>query len=299
MKFQPCCSCGGGRIDLCFIHASHQVAECRDCGLRQINPQPSDEALAAIYGDHYYDAWGANGKSRDEVLRLKAATFERYILRDMPAHAKLLDCGAAFGTLMQVAKKMGLEPYGIELAPEAAANIMTQFGKERIFNGFFEDALFPEVTAYGGFDVICMCDFIEHVRQPRAVLKKAFELLRPGGKLVITTPDSNSLSSRIMKEKWLHQKTEHIVLFGRKSLSRLLEECGFEVEMILRAKKVLDLQYIYHQLNTYPHPLITPLFNLAYTLTGLAGGFGKKLRAMPTAYSFGEMHLLAKKHRTG
>jgi 2-polyprenyl-3-methyl-5-hydroxy-6-metoxy-1,4-benzoquinol methylase len=261
----------------------------------QINPQPSDKTLAAIYGDHYYDAWGVNGKSRDEVLRLKAATFKRFILRDMPAGAKLLDCGAAFGTLMEGAKEMGLEPYGIELAPEAAANIATQFGKERVFNGLFENAVFPMVAAIGGFDVVCMCDFIEHVRKPQIVLDKAFELLRPGGILVITTPDSKSLSARFMKGKWLHQKTEHIVLFSRKTLSRLLTEIGFTVTSVGRAKKVLDLQYLYHQLNTYPHPLITPLFNIWFKFIDLLGGFGRKMKAKPSAYSFGEMHLIAKK----
>lgn len=293
MHFNPCCSCGGLHMKLCFMHAGHQVAKCHDCGLRQINPQPDDVTLAAIYGNHYYDAWGANDKSRNEVLRLKALTFERYILASAKAGETLLDCGTAFGTLMDVARERGLEPFGVELAPEAADSIAIRFGKDHIFNGFFEDAMFPDVLGKGGFDIICMCDFIEHVRSPRAVLKKACELLREGGRIVITTPDCGSLSAGVMREKWLHQKTEHIVLFSRKSLEQLLAECGFEVQEARRACKVLDLKYLFHQLNTYPHPVLTPLFNMVFKLLSKMGRLGQKLITMPCNYSFGEMSVTA------
>ena len=60
------------------------------------------------------------------------------------------------------------------------------------------------------FDIITMIDFIEHVRAPMSILVKASRLLRPGGQLVILTPNADSLSRRLMGLRWLHYKVEHL-----------------------------------------------------------------------------------------
>jgi len=60
------------------------------------------------------------------------------------------------------------------------------------------------------FDIITMIDFIEHVGAPMSILVKASRLLRPGGQLVILTPNADSLSRRLMGLRWLHYKVEHL-----------------------------------------------------------------------------------------
>ena len=61
---------------------------------------------------------------------------------------------------------------------------------DRAFCGPFEQATFEGIDEEF-FDIITMIDFIEHVRAPMSVLAKASRLLRPGGRLVILTPNAD------------------------------------------------------------------------------------------------------------
>ncbi len=287
---RPCEVCGGTEFRRLFTKDAHEFVRCRSCRLIRIDPQPTDETLSAIYGSKYYDAWGVQ-TGADRVLQLKKHTFRKHVLAavDLPKGARVLDCGAAFGTLMEVAVESGLEPYGIELVGEAAAAIARRFGPDHVFSGPFEQASFP-CLGDKGFDAVFMCDFIEHVRDPLAVLKKAVSLLRPSGCLVITTPDGASLSCRFMGASWLHYKVEHLHYFNRHNMAMLLPRVGLAVTQEGRAHKVLDLEYIRNQFNTYPRPMATSLVNY------VARCAGSRLRQWPLSFSFGEMLVVGVKN---
>ncbi len=242
----------------------YTLMHCPGCGMQWLDPQPDDETLGRIYRQEYYDAWGVQDNA-DATRALKRAMFRRLLgpvaLRHGPG-SRLLDCGAALGYLMEEAAAAGLEPYGIELSEFGANAIAGRFGTDRVFQGPFEQAEFAGVNQ-DFFDVITMIDFLEHVREPAAVLSKAFRLLRPGGSLVILTPDASSWSCRLMGPRWLHYKVEHLSYFTRSSLLHLLGQEGFVEFGVGRAIKTMNLHYVAHQLGKYPHPLLTPLLTLA------------------------------------
>jgi 2-polyprenyl-3-methyl-5-hydroxy-6-metoxy-1,4-benzoquinol methylase len=81
------------------------------------------------------------------------------------------------------------------------------------------------------FDIIPMLNLIEHVTDPLAVLRKAKELLRPGGRIWIKTPNYDALDACIFKNRsWGGFHTpRHFVLFTRNSLIRHCEAAGFTV----------------------------------------------------------------------
>ncbi len=283
-----CEGCGAAGWELLFVKEGYPVQQCPTCRLIRIHPQPDYAALGRIYGESYFRrAWGVQTDPA-RVLALKQATFRRHVLpaAAVGPEARILDCGAAYGALMAAAEERGWRPYGIELAPEAAAAIARRFGADRVFSGPFEQAAFPGLEA-GAFEAVFMCDFIEHVRDPAAVLGKACRLLRPGGTLVLTTPDGESLSRRAMGAAWPHFKVEHLFYFSRRNLAPLLERCGFALTDCRRARKVLDLDYLQHQFNTYPRLVITPLLHV------LARCLGPRLRHRPLSFSFGEMIVTA------
>ena len=177
----------------------YTLMHCPGCGQEWVDPQPDDATLARIYQQDYYDAWGLQDNA-EASRTLKRAMFRRLLAPVAQRHgpeARLLDCGAALGYLMEEAAAAGLEPYGVELSAFGADAIAGRFGPDRVFRGPFEQAEFAGVDR-DFFDVITMIDFLEHVRDPGAVLAKAFRLLRPGGTLVILTPDASSLSKRVM-----------------------------------------------------------------------------------------------------
>jgi ADP-heptose:LPS heptosyltransferase/2-polyprenyl-3-methyl-5-hydroxy-6-metoxy-1,4-benzoquinol methylase len=279
---EPCEACSGERFVLIYSKHGHRFWRCKSCGLQRIHPQPSDATLASIYGQHYYDAWGMD-RDEEAVREIKLTSF-RGLLRAvprLPEGAAALDCGAATGFLMEVAEEMGLRPCGIELSEFGAAQIRKRFGDERVYQGPFEEAHF-EALGEEPFDVAFMFDFIEHVRDPGAVLHKAHGLLKSGGRLLICTPNAASPSSRLMRSYWPHVKVEHLFYFSASNLRLMLERAGFSVDSVRPARKALSLQYLSDQFETYPLPLVTPAFRAVPALPA-------RLRQMPFRVAFGEM----------
>src|SRR4051794_32338780 len=131
---RACEVCSGTQFTALFDKDDHSWVRCRSCALERIDPPPTDDTLGAIYGKHYYDAWGLHSDV-STVSQLKKATFS-YVLNQLPPlprGAKLLDCGAATGFLLEIAKEKGFEPYGIELSEFGANAIAEKFGKDRAF----------------------------------------------------------------------------------------------------------------------------------------------------------------------
>jgi 2-polyprenyl-3-methyl-5-hydroxy-6-metoxy-1,4-benzoquinol methylase len=270
-----------------FEKDAHSFRRCNGCALERIDPAPSDDTLAAIYGKHYYDAWGLH---RDEarVSRLKRGTFA-YLLDQLPPNQrgdKLLDCGAATGFLMDVARDRGFDAYGIELSEFGANEIASKFGPSHVFQGEIAKAQFEGVSA-GDFRVITMCDYIEHVRDPGQTLECAAKLIAKGGCLVITTPDTGSLTHTALRTGWSHYKIEHLYYFGQKNLTRLLARAGFGEVRFLPLLKSLDFSYLREQFEVYPHPVISPAFRV------LDKVLPRRIQSQPLRLRTGEMLAIA------
>jgi 2-polyprenyl-3-methyl-5-hydroxy-6-metoxy-1,4-benzoquinol methylase len=269
-----------------FEKLAHQFVRCGDCGLERISPQPSDETLAKIYGAHYYDAWGLHD-SEDTVANLKKRTFAYVLgkLPKLPPGAKLLDCGAATGFLLDVAQGLGYDPYGLELSEFGAGEIGKKFGADHVFCGELQHAKFAGVQP-GEFRAITMCDYIEHVRDPRQTLSLARSWLAPDGALAITTPDAGSPSRRVLGTGWTHYKIEHLFYFNKHNLERLLKDVGFTQVSFYPLWKSLTLDYIGHQFEVYPHPALTPVARALRRMP-------QPIRAFPLPFTTGELLAIA------
>jgi SAM-dependent methyltransferase len=239
-----------------FEKQGHRFVRCKGCELERIDPQPTDETLSAIYGRHYYDSWGLQ-RDEETVRGLKRMTFAGVLdrLPPLPHGAKLLDCGAATGFLLEEARDRGYDAYGLELSEFGASEMTRKFGEGRAFRGEIEAACFPG-TEEGEFLAVTMCDYLEHVRLPQRVLQRARDFLAPGGVLAVTTPDTGSLSHRLLGKGWSHYKAEHLFYFRRDNLQRLLHRCGFSRVEFRPLLKALNIKYIREQFEVYPHPLL-------------------------------------------
>ena len=253
-----CDQCGADVPRKLFEKAGDCYVRCDRCGLVYLDPQPTDAELAAIYDEHYYDAWGS-GVNAAHVGDLKRRTF-RLMLDRLARNAgvrggRLLDLGCATGYLLEVAQQGGFEPFGVELNPFSAKQAQQKFGAHRVHCGTVDDAPF----ASGSFDVAVMSDLLEHVRSPRKLLARTHALLSPGGALIVVAPDVGGLSSRLLRSSWTDYKREHLFYFDKRSLSAALRQGGFEVREVRAFPKFLDLSYIRQQLVQYPTPLFTPM----------------------------------------
>jgi 2-polyprenyl-3-methyl-5-hydroxy-6-metoxy-1,4-benzoquinol methylase len=114
----------------------------------------------------------------------------------------------------------------------------------------------------GAFDFVTCFDILEHVDSPVSFLRSLRLFLRPGGKVVLTTPNVSSWERILRGDKWSGAADpQHKILFNRYSLEFLLKRIGFDIEYTGAPIRKLDAMGI-------PHPKIgAQLFIVASTQT--------------------------------
>lgn len=79
------------------------------------------------------------------------------------------------------------------------------------------------------YDLVTSWHVIEHIPDPESFVRKIYQILKPGGYLVISTPNSESFSFRLFGKDWYHlDAPRHLVLFNKESLIRLTEKSGLK-----------------------------------------------------------------------
>ena len=94
-----------------------------------------------------------------------------------------------------------------------------------IFNGTIEEAGYRD----NQFSVIHSSHLIEHLTNPSDYITEAFRILKPGGLLITTTPNTRSLQAWLFGKNWRSAIADHMYLFSDKTLSSLLLSNGFKI----------------------------------------------------------------------
>jgi 2-polyprenyl-3-methyl-5-hydroxy-6-metoxy-1,4-benzoquinol methylase len=106
---------------------------------------------------------------------------------------RLLDIGAGTGIFMHLARERGWTPHGIDICPLTVEKAAQEFDVE-IGVGPFEQHTFDGAR----FDAVTMLDVLEHVNDPLGTLRRAHDLLRPGGAVAIAVPNQRCLLTVIV-----------------------------------------------------------------------------------------------------
>ncbi|MEQ1731314.1 MAG: class I SAM-dependent methyltransferase [Vicinamibacterales bacterium] len=117
----------------------------------------------------------------------------------------------------------------------------------------------------GRFNAITLFDVIEHLAEPRRALEQCRDYLAPGGHLFITTPDSGSVMARLLGSQWYYiDMLEHVSLFNRTNLGRLLRETGLAPVAFRTIGRQYRLSYIERRLRELSRD--TPMLSVAHLL---------------------------------
>lgn len=254
----PCVLCGGKDFEDRLEKNGYRVRRCRACGLTQLNPLPSDEALRALYEDEAYFESSESDRGYGRYAEQEAeylATFAeevRHIQRFMPPPARLLDFGCGYGYFMRAAAEAGFDVWGIDLAERAVEEARRHF-PDRVFPGTLDEVTQLEK---GSFDVIFASHLIEHIPRPAPFVQDLSEYLRPGGLLVFVTPNCASLLARVSGPRWVSFKIpEHVTYFNPATMRLLLENAGLEAIAIESAYQYYRIPFIAYRLRELLHPL--------------------------------------------
>ena len=213
---------------------------------------PTVEEMSA-YAEEQYSAGVYKGYA--SAAPLKIQTFERRIdlLKRLGARGRILDVGCACGFFIEAALKHGFDAYGIEFSKEAVA-IAREEIRSRITVG---DVNLRREREEDRFDAVVAFDIIEHTQNPIKFLEEIRQILRPGGWLMLATPDTGHFLRYLMGCRWpMLQPMQHTYLFSKSAMRFALAQAGFENIAVQKADKSLTLDYLIDQLRVH-NPLIS------------------------------------------
>jgi 2-polyprenyl-3-methyl-5-hydroxy-6-metoxy-1,4-benzoquinol methylase len=144
----------------------------------------------------------------------------------------VLDVGCSSGYLAAPLTAGGARVVGIELDPVAAEEARAVCA--RVIVGDIEAADLDLEDS--SFDAIVCGDLVEHLRDPGTALARLRPLLRPGGRLVLTTPNVANWAIRLslLGGRWRYTDRgildrTHAHLFTRNTLTETVESAGYRV----------------------------------------------------------------------
>jgi SAM-dependent methyltransferase len=199
---------------------------CGSCGSEFLSPRPTVPELNTFYPDNYHAYNDDHGLVARLLVGMRAKKRARFYAQLVGnRHARLFDVGTGDCRHFDALKVYcDFEFSGVELNPVVAA-AGRALGYE-VIDGTLEDM---DLTGHDGrYDVVSMNHVLEHVIEPRKVLKKTARLLKPGGYVVGQLPCKDSWERRIFGRYWGgYHYPRHTQAFSRKGLARALSEAGF------------------------------------------------------------------------
>lgn len=194
---------------------------CKECGAVFRHPFPSEAQLTDLYQlswadlDAHIDETG--GTSRELGGRMLAALLRELDKPDFFGQ-RVLDFGAGRGGMSSALRNMGADVVAVE--PFGYAQLQ-RLGVE-VHRGLDELGAEPQ------FDGIVMMEVIEHLRDPRDLLRRLHSRLKPGGWIFLTTPNSRGFAARLRGRRWRSASNlGHILFFSERTLRRVLSELEF------------------------------------------------------------------------
>lgn len=204
------------------------IRQCRRCKCRYLNAFPTDEEIREFYNSDYFASRRDldRGYASREATPATERTNQRrlsMLRRILPRGARVLEVGAGTGLFGRLVAQ-DFDYVGLDLSEQAARHARAQ-GVE-----VYCSDLARFVNTGGHFDAVTLFHVLEHLPDPHDALATLKELLKPGGYLVVITPDTESFLCAISGDRWVSYKfPEHLILYSRTALIELLEHSGFEI----------------------------------------------------------------------
>jgi 2-polyprenyl-3-methyl-5-hydroxy-6-metoxy-1,4-benzoquinol methylase len=238
---------------------------CSGCGLGWSTPQPIEDDIGKLYTTEFWRSseppaalpglrrrlWESIlaaefgysrltglasrvlGRALGSIspLRDRTGMGISYLSRD--SKNRLLDVGCSSGVFLARMRDLGWDVTGIEPDPIAADR-----ARERglpVITGNLKDASFPSRS----FDAVTVNHVIEHVLDPIGLLRESWRVLAPGGRLIIITPNIESLANRIWGSSWYHlDPPRHLFLFSCRTLHACAKQAGLSIDVLRTSSRL-------------------------------------------------------------
>lgn len=218
-----------------------RVVRCSACGAMFTNPRPPASDMGMYYPDDYgpyqtkppvrlgkrislaVEGWVARVLGKGSLRPVANWYLDREILPPFGT-GKMVDIGCGAASYISRLRRCGWDVLGLEPSGQAVRRARERYGV-RIINDFFPTAKLPA----GGFDLVTAHQVLEHLDHPQGALSAMRDLLKPGGKVLLTVPNAESWSSRHFAAAWIGwDMPRHLTHFTPESLAALARKVGLE-----------------------------------------------------------------------
>lgn len=229
-----------------------------------LHPMPTLDDLRRVYGDGYFSNAGLLQRAEAHIYgyvdyiaeRINKQYGYRALVADTKAalagEGKLLagekprwmDVGCGFGYLLDVAFDGGFAVSGLEFNRHAVEYVRSKYTYD------VREGTIADMPPGARYHVISLLDVIEHLRDPFSDLRRLRSCIHDGGRLLVLTMDSDSLVSRFLGKRLedFRRIREHLFFFSRRSLSAVLEACGWEVVQIESIGHTFEIEMLLDRL---------------------------------------------------
>jgi len=269
-KFPPCDLCGSAESGLVLTTSrlDGPLVRCRDCGLFFV--ALPEKKCSEKEPRRNPDQGDSSQQVASEMVRLAERARELALIdpeveagerpwRELTARERLddlkrfitkgrfLEIGCSTGEMLAAAGS-SFTAMGVE-ADEKTSLLARAHGLD-VFTGTLSDAGFPDKH----FDAAAMYHVIEHVPSPREELRELRRIIKPGGWLVLETPNIATAWYRLLGARWRQIIPDHIFFFTPRTITRLCESSGFEAGELRSVGKAMSVRLFINRLSRYHRP---------------------------------------------
>lgn len=240
-RSDPCFICGASnwkplyetRDFLHDIEGTFWLVECSHCKLVTVLPRLPIEELDKYYPEEYIAYPSAveeetEWHKRADRMRGIRRRCDFSISESGKSTGTILDIGSATGIYLKAMQDRGWQATGLEPS-EYAAHYAINHLKLNVIHGYLEQDTFPA----NQFDLITLWDVFEHLPNPTESLEIIHKILKPGGVLLLTLPNSNSWDRHFFKKAWAGwDAPRHFFIYNESCLTQLLKSHSFRFKRL-------------------------------------------------------------------
>jgi 2-polyprenyl-3-methyl-5-hydroxy-6-metoxy-1,4-benzoquinol methylase len=250
-EFMPCCVCASQKcVDFISVYddrygypGNFLVVQCLSCGHKQLQAEFTSENLTELYTQYYprstfeLEQYQPHQESHGFWAWLNGEYCSAF--RWVPKNVRVLDIGCGFGESLGYHQARGCDVYGVE----ADANIRRVAEKYsyKVHVGLFDANLYE----LDYFDYVTADQVVEHITEPAKILSDIARILKPGGKVILSTPNSNSWGAKLFGRRWINWHAPyHLQHFSQQSFQLAAEKAGLILE---QTKTITSSEWLYYQ----------------------------------------------------
>ncbi len=261
MNVNNCYLCNYNKSKTLYIKNNFTIVRCNNCEFIYVLEKLDKNIIEKYYNNFDYKSIIEAEKTIRKDTRRSCDVLDRLINN----RGRLFDVGCGRGFFLEEAKSRGWTVFGIDRSAS-----MVSYARKKLHLNVIQG----DIRSYKNkdrFDLVTLHQVIEHFEDPVDLLKNCYKLLNRGGYIYIATPNINSASSRIQKERFDYLiPPEHLSFFSEKTLKIALKSVGFDMKHIdfwsypadlggiiktvigkrtLKTEKVLSLGFMSNRMN--------------------------------------------------